>query len=287
MTKEGAEINPIAPFAYGGLAILPKHYWERRDVSATTTEPLLGSGSYQLEEYTLEQVAFFKRYDDYWGKDIPVMKGRYNFDIIKWDYYRDEQIIVEAHKAGVLDFREETVSKNWAIKYDFPEVYAGLFKKELIYIKRTWGMWWPAFWNVRIERFQDVRVREAFFLLYDFPWINRVILHGFYDYGNSYFYNSDMAWQGLPSAHELELLEPLRGQVPPRVFTHEFKAPPSTGYGTNLETFKRAIDLFKQAGWVLKEGELRHHETDERFKIDFVFVSAMLLRAKTPFMKRL
>lgn len=287
VTSEGAEINPIAPFAYGGMGILPKHYWEKRDLSETTTEPPLGSGPYRLGEYQMEQVAFYERYDEYWGKDIPVMKGRYNFDTIKWDYYRDEQIIVEAHKADVLDFREETVSKNWATKYDFPAVHAGLFKKELIYIKRTWGMWWPAFWNVRIERFQDVRVREALFLLYDFPWINRVILHGFYDYGNSYFYNSDMAWEGLPSEFELELLEPLRDHIPPRVFTEEFKPPESTGFGTNRETFKRAIALFAEAGWVLKEGELRHKDTNERFKIDFVFVSAMLLRAKTPYMKRL
>ncbi|MCY3859519.1 MAG: extracellular solute-binding protein [Gammaproteobacteria bacterium] len=287
VTKEGAEINPATPFIYGGQGILPKHYWADKDLSKTVTDPPLGSGPYQLTEVDFGQLAVYERFDEYWGKDVPSMRGRYNYDKIQWDYFRDEQVITEAHKAGVLDFREETVSKNWTVKYDFPEVAAGLFQKRLIYLKRSWGMWWPAFWNVRIERFQDRRVREALFLLYDFPWINRVILHGFYDYGNSFFYNSEMAWEGLPSEAELALLEPIRDMVPPRVFTEEFDQPESDGYGTNRDAMKRAIELFDEAGWTLKSGELRHKETDERFKVDFVFVSPMLLRAKTPFMKRL
>lgn len=282
------EISPITPFTYGGLGILPEHYWADKDISETTVTPPLGSGPYQLDRFELGRNAFYQRVDDYWGKDIPVMKGRYNFDTVKWDYFRDETVIVEAHKAGILDFREETVSKNWTIKYDFPELHGGLFKKELRYINRTWGMWWPAFWNLRVERFQDVRVREALFMLYDFPWINRVILHGFYKYGDSYFFNSDMAWQGLPSEDELAILEPIRDQIPTRVFTEEFKMPPSTGYGVNRDNTKRALELFEEAGWVINNrGELRHVETNERFTIDFVWVSSMLLRAKSPFVKRL
>ena len=289
VTSNDQEVSPIIPFTYGGLGILPKHYWteEGRDLSKTIIEPPLGSGPYQLEKWEFGINGYFRRVDNYWGNDVPVMKGRYNFDVIKWDYFRDEHVIVEAHKADGLDFREEGVSKNWTLKYDFPEVKAGLFRKELREIKRPWGMSWPAFWNVRIERFQDRRVREALFLLYDFPYTNRVILHGFYKYANSYFFNSEMAWEGLPSEDELKLLEPIRDQVPPRVFTTEFKMPESSGFGINRDNVKRALDLFAEAGWVIKNGELRHVETNEQFKIDFVFVSAMLLRAKSPYAKRL
>lgn len=289
ITSNELEVSPIIPFTYGGLGILPKHFWsaDGRDLSKTIVEPPLGSGPYELEKWEFGINGYFKRVDDYWGNDVPVMKGRYNFDVIKWDYFRDEHVIVEAHKADGLDFREEGVSKNWTLKYDFPEVKAGLFRKELRKIRRPWGLSWPAFWNLRIERFQDRRVREALFLLYDFPYTNRVILHGFYEYADSYFFNSEMAWEGLPSEDELRLLEPIRDLVPPRVFTREFTMPESTGFGTNRDNVKRALKLFAEAGWVIKNSELRHMETNEQFKIDFVFVSAMLLRAKSPYAKRL
>ena len=287
VSREGAEINPNRPFLYGGLAILPKHYWEKHDISKTTTEPPLGSGPYRVDSMSFGKHIFYKRDPDWWGADLPVNRGRYNFDRIKFDYFLDETVMLEAHKAHVYDQREETVSKNWTTGYDFPALHAGLFKRELRYLKRAWGMWWPAFWNVRVEKLQDIRVREALWLLYDFDWINRVILFGFYDYGDSFFYNSPMAQSGLPTEDELEVLEPFRGQIPDRVFTHEFKHPPSTGFGTNRDNMKRALELFEEAGWVIRDGELRHHETNERFKLDFVFVSAMLLRAKSPFLRRL
>lgn len=287
VTKEGVEINPAQPFIYGGQGILAKHYWADKDLSKTVTEPPLGSGPYQLDEVDFGQLAVYRRFEDYWGRDVPAMRGRYNYETIRWVYFRDEQVITEAHKADVLDFREETVSKNWTVKYDFPEVHAGLFKKRLIYLNRAWGMWWPAFWNVRVERLADRRVREALFLLYDFPWTNRVILHGFYHYADSFFFNSPMAWEGLPSEDELALLNQVRDQVPPRVFTEEFTMPESDGYGTNRDAMKRALELFAEAGWILRDGELRHETTNERFVIDFVFVSPMLLRAKSPYMKRL
>ncbi len=287
VTKEDVEVSPIIPFTYGGLAILADHYWESRDITETTQEPPLGSGPYKVKEMNFGKNIYYERYPDYWGRDLPVNHGRYNFETVKFDYFLDETVMLEAHKAHVYDMREETVSKNWTTGYDFPAVHAGLFRRELRYLKRAWGMWWPAFWNVRVEKLQDVRVREALFLLYDFRWINRVILFGFYDYGDSYFYNSPMAQRGLPSEDELKLLEPFRDQVPERVFTHEWKHPPSTGYGTNRESMKRALELFEEAGWVLKRGELRHKDTGEQFHLDFVFVSAMLLRAKSPYIRRL
>ena len=290
VTRANAEINPIMPFAYGSMSILPRHYWQAqgRDISKTTTEAPLGSGPYRLEHTDFGRYVVFERVGDYWGKDIPVNKGRYNWDTVKFDYFRDENVMLEAHKADVIDVREETVSKNWATQYEFPAIKAGLFKADLRYITRVWGLWWPVFWNLDRERFNDIRVREALWLMYDFNWINRVILFGFYDHGLSFFYNSPMAQSGLPSADELALLEPHRDNLPPRVFTHEYRPPDSTGFGSNRDTTARALELFKEAGWVLNDnGELRHSDTNERFTIDFVFVSAMLLRAEMPYITRL
>ncbi len=287
VTRTGADTNPILPFAYGGMAIQAKHYWATRDISKTTTEPSLGAGPYRLREVDFGRRLVYERVPDYWGADIPVNRGRYNFDTVKFDYFRDENVMLEAHKGDVFDLREETVSKNWTTQYDFPAVQAGMFKAELRYITRVWGLWWPVFWNLDRERFQDIRVREALWLLYDFPYINRVILFGFYDHGASFFHNSPMAQSGLPSEDELALLEPFREQLPDRVFTEPYQTPASSGFGFERERFDRALKLFEEAGWVLRDGRLIHAETGERFRADFVFVAATLRRAMMPYIERL
>ena len=287
VTREGAEVNPILPFAYGGMPIHAKHYWASRDISKTTVEAPLGAGPYRLKTMDFGRSLVYHRLPDYWGAEVPANRGRYNFDTVKFDYFRDENVMLEAHKGDVFDLREETVSKNWATQYDFPAVQAGVFKADLRYISRVWGLWWPLFWNLDRERFQDARVREALWTLYDFPFINRVILFGFYDYGKSFFHNSPMGQSGLPSEDELALLEPFRDRLPPRLFTDEYKPPTSTGKGFDRRRTRRALDLFRQAGWVLRDGKLLHGQTGERFKIDFVFVSAMLLRAEMPYIERL
>ena len=287
VTRDGAEINPILPFAYGGMPIHAKHYWAARDISKTTIDAPLGGGPYRLRKVDFGRSLVYERVADYWGADIPVNRGRYNFDTVKFDYFRDENVMLEAHKGDVFDLREETVSKNWATQYNFPAVQAGVFKADLRYISRVWGLWWPVFWNLDRERFQDIRVREALWLLYDFPFINRVILFGFYDYGKSFFHNSPMGQGGLPSADELALLEPFRAQLPARVFTHEYLPPASSGVGFERERTRRALELFEEAGWVLRDGKLVDADSGERFKVDFVFVSAMLLRAEMPYIERL
>ena len=287
VTREGAEINPIMPFAYGGMAIQAKHYWADKDISKTTTEPALGAGPYRLVEVDFGRKLIYERVVDYWGADIPVNRGRYNFATVKFDYFRDENVMLEAHKGNVFDLREETVSKNWTTQYKFPAVDAGVFKADLRYITRVWGLWWPVFWNLERQRFQDIRVREALWHLYDFPFINRVILFGFYDYGVSFFHNSPMAQSGLPDADELELLEPFRDQLPERLFTEVYKPRSSSGYGYDRDRIDKALALFNEAGWVLDHGKLVHHETRERFTVNFVFVSAMLLRAEMPYIERL
>ena len=276
--KADVERNPILPFAIGGYSIMPKHYWERHDISKTTIVPPLASGPYELVYEETGRVLEYARRDDYWGRDIPVNKGRYNFDHVKFDYFADEGVMLEAHKGHVFDVREEGVSKNWATQYDFPAVRAGLFKRDLRPLARVEGLWWPIFWNTDKPFLNDIRVREALWLLYDFDWTNRVLFYDFYLKGLSFFQNSPMAHEGLPNEAELELLAPWRDQVPPRVFTQPFGHPPSTGFGAQRDNVERAVELLKEAGLEFIDGRMRNVETGEPFTLNFIGVSYYSIR---------
>ncbi len=286
VTRAGRPRNPLLPFVYAGFRILPAHYWAGRDISKTTVEPGLGSGPYRVAEVDFGRSVVYERVDDYWGRDLPSMKGRFNWERVKFDHFRDSNVMVEAHKGDVVDVRQETVAKNWATQYDFPALRAGLFRRELVHLTRPWGLWWPVFWNLDRERFRDPRVREALWLMYDFPWANRVLLFGVYDHGHSLFHNSKMAQSGLPSRDELRLLEPFRDELPRRLFTEPFRAPPSSGVGHNRGNVRRAIALFREAGWIIDDGVLRHRDTGEPFTIDFVFLG-MTLRSRLPYLDAL
>ena len=291
VTRPDAEPNPILPFQYGRIAILPKHYWQDpdggRDITKTTTVPPPGSGPYRLARSDFGRTLTYERVADYWGRSLPVTRGRYNFDVVKFDYFRDENVQLEAHKADVVDVREESISKNWATQYDFPAVRSGLFRAELRYVTRVWGLWWPTFWNLDRPRFRDIRVREALWLLRDFNYINRSYFYSFYDHGVSFFQNSAMAHDGLPSEQELALLEPWREQLPPRVFTAPFRQPEASGYGVNRANIRRALALFDAAGWAPVDGVMRNKETGEAFRIDFIFVSPFGVRSAMPFLAQL
>ena len=276
--KQTAEVNPNLPFAISGFSIMPKHYWETRDISKTTPTPPLGSGPYRVNRVETGRIIEYALVDDYWARDIPVNKGRYNFAEVKFDYYKDDNVMVEAIKGNAYDAREEGVSKNWATQYDFPARRAGLFKHRLRPLARVEGLWWPIFWNTEQPPLDDIRVREALWLLYDFKWTNRVLFYNFYLPGVSFFQNSPMAHQGLPSEAELELLEPWRAQVPARVFTAPFRHPVSTGYGVQRDNIKRAIALFKEAGWEIQDGVMRHVETGAALELSFIGVSYYSIR---------
>tara|TARA_B100002003_G_scaffold250999_1_gene292540 strand:+ start:6347 stop:8251 length:1905 start_codon:yes stop_codon:yes gene_type:complete len=284
-TRPGALKNPDLIFAVGGYSILPKHYWTNRDITKTTSKPPLGSGPYRATEFELGRKIMLERIDKYWGDDLPVNKGRYNFSRVKFDFFRDESVQLEAIKADVIDIRVETISKNWTIAYDFPAVRAGYFKKNLVDIARPWGLWAPIMWNMEREDLQDIRVREALWLLSDFRWTNRVLMFGFYNYAKSYFYNSRMAASGMPSERELALLEPLRAQVPERVFTEPFVGNESTGYGYSRERLKRSIKLFKEAGWEIRDGTMANVATGEPFRLSFIFGSPFAQRQEIPLMR--
>ncbi len=286
-TRPGAPSNPDLIFVVGGYSILPKHYWATRDISKTIIYPPLGSGPYRAGKFDIGRNITLERVENYWGADIPVNRGRYNFDRVKYDYFRDESIQLEAIKGDVIDIRNETVSKNWTVAYGFPAAQAGYLKKELVDLSRPWGLWGPVMWNLDRKKFQDIRVREALWLLSEFRLTNRVLMYGYYNYAKSYFYNSPMASSGLPSEKELALLEPLRDKIPERVFTEPWLGNETSGYGYNRENLKRSLQLFKEVGWEVRDGVMLNVDTGQPFTVEFIFVSPYALRQETPFMRML
>ena len=268
--------NPLLPMRIGTLAILPKHYWEERDITLTTVEPPLGSGPYEVGDFYVGQRLYYKRRDDYWAKDLPIYRGRFNFDTIKFDYFRDDQVQTEALKGNAIDVHVENLPRLWETAYNFKPTEIGIFKKSYVPQMRPAGLWWPIFWNLEQKRFQDVRVREALWLLNDFVWLNKRN-YDFYGIARSFFHGSPFYHaKGLPDERELQFLEPIRHLVPPRVFTEEYQPPPNQGEGWHRSTLIRAQELLKEAGWVIKNNKLVHAETGEHFHVRLVAVSPAL-----------
>lgn len=287
-TREGSLRNPNLPLYLGKLPVLPAHYWKDRDPSKTTVVPPLGSGPYRVADYQIGRYVTYERVEDYWGADLPVNRGRYNFDRIRYDYFRDGDVSREALTAGVVDIRPESEAKVWATAYDNLEpIRNGLLKRQLIEVTRPLGMWFPVFWNQREPRFQDIRVREALWLLFDFDWINRVLLFDYYSHATSFFHETEMSQRGLPSAAELRLLAPVRERVPERVFTEPYAAPDTSGYRVGRKNVRRALSLFSEAGWVLRDGRLVDARTGEGFRIEFVVPSQALVRDLLPYIDAL
>ena len=222
--------NAELPMIMGQLPVLSKKFWQGKDFAATTLEPILGSGPYEIDTLEQGRSISFKRVKNWWGKDLPVNRGRYNFDEIREDYYRDSTVEMEAFLAGRYDFRNENIAKNWALAYNTPAVKDGLIKRDVIKNELPAGM--QAFiFNTRKPLFKDRRVREALGYAFDFEWSNKNFAYGSYQRTKSYFENSELAARGLPTPAELKLLEPYRGKVPDEVFTKEFTLPTTDGSG--------------------------------------------------------
>ena len=278
--------DALLPIRVGQVPILPKHYWETRDITKTTVEPPLGSGPYRIKDFRVGRWIRWERVPDYWGQDLPVMRGRFNFDIMKFDYFSDDRVKTEAVKGDVIDFHVENVPSYWENDYDFPPFRAGVFKREWLPVKQPWGLWWPVFWNLDQPRFQDIRVREALWLLYDFEWLNRRN-YNFFGLATSFFHGSELAANGLPGERELDYLEPVRDLVPPRVFTEPYRPPPNGGNGGHRDNLLRAAALLKEAGWVVRNDRLVHGETGEPFHVRFIAVSPALGNSFIPFTRNL
>ena len=278
--------NRKLPLIVGGMPIVSEAYFRGRSFGETTFEPPLGSGPYRVGKVDAGRSIAFERVADYWGAALPVMTGRYNFDTIFIDYYRDRTVLVEALKAGEYDFHEEFTSKVWATQYDIPAVEEGWLVKDVLPDNTPSGV--QAFFiNTRLPKFQDRRVREALSYVFDFEWLNKNQFFGIYDRMASYFENSDLAARGLPSQAELAILEPHRGAVPEEVFTTEFVPPSTDGSGNNRRNLRSARALLKEAGWITRDGALVNEATGEPMTIEFLYFEPTFERIYAVFARRL
>jgi microcin C transport system substrate-binding protein len=247
--------NRELPLILGQMAVLPKHWWAGREFDRPLTDPPLGSGPYRIGRFEFGRSLSMERVPDVWSKDLPVMRGLANFNTRRTEYFRDGTVALEAFKAGQIDFREETVAKEWANAYDFPAVQKGLVKKELLHHRLPTGMQGFGM-NMRRALFKDVRVRRALATAFDFEWANANLFYGSYERTSSYFSNSDLASSGVPEGAELALLDKYRSQLPPDLFTKPFKLPVTDGSGNNRENMRAALTLLEQAGWKVRDRKL-------------------------------
>jgi len=263
--------NLEMPVILGQIPVLPQHYWADRDFTRTTLEPPLGSGPYRISSVNPGQSVTIERVDDYWGADLPVNRGHNNFGSIRYEYFRDRTVLLEAFKAGDLDVRRENSAKNWATAYDVPAVEDGRILRQEFTHERGTGM--QAFiMNQRRPIFEDVRVREAMTFLWDFEWVNANIMYQAYSRTDSFYENSELEATGLPEGEELALLEPFRDQIPDRVFTEDYAPPSTDGSGNNRDQLRRAFELLQEAGWVVQDGALVHSETGQPFEFEVLLV---------------
>jgi microcin C transport system substrate-binding protein len=278
--------NRELPLIVGEMPVLSMAYWSTRDFEKTTLEPPLGSGPYKVESVDPGRSITYRRVQDYWADKLPVNVGRNNFDIIRYDYYRDATVALEAFKSGEYDFRLETSAKNWANAYNSPAIAQGLIKKEEIAHQQPAGM--QAFvFNTRRSLFQDRRVRQALAYAFDFEWANKNLFNGAYKRTTSYFANSELASSGLPSPEELNILEPFRGQVPEEVFTPEYRPPVTDGSGNIRENLRKALALLKEAGWVIKDKRLVNTKTGTSMEFEILLVDPAFERIALPFVRNL
>jgi len=277
--------NTELPLIMGELPILSKKFWQGKDFGATTLEPIMGSGPYEIDTIEQGRRMSYKRVKNWWAKDLPVNKGRYNFDEIRSDYYRDATVALEAFLAGRYDLRQENVAKNWALAYNTPAVKDGLIKRDVLKNELPTGM--QAFiFNTRRPIFKDRKVREALNYAFDFEWSNKNFAYGAYERTKSYFENSELAAHGMPTSDELKILEPYRGKIPDEVFTQEFTLPKTDGSGDNRDNLHKAAELLKEAGWTLKDGKLVD-ASGKPFTFEIVDAEPMFERWTEPMLRNL
>lgn len=272
--------NQEMPVILGQLRILPKHWWEgndasgkKRDISATTLEPPLGNGAYRIKEFVPGRMVVYARAKDYWANDLNTAVGRDNFDEIRYEYFRDPTIALEAFKADHADWRIENSAKNWATAYDFPAVK----EKRVVleeFPQRDRGIMRAFAFNTRRDKFKDARVRRAFNFAFDFEEMNKQFFHGQYKRINSYFEGTELAASGLPQGEELKILEPLRGKVPPEVFTTPYRNP-AGGTPENMRTnLREGMRLMREAGYEVRDQKQVDPRTGEPLSVEILNVTS-------------
>ena len=285
--------NRELPQIIGQLLILPRHFYENaggaaRDPSKTWLDIPLGSGAYKVKAFEPGRYVTYEQVKDYWAADLPVNLGQNNFDEIRFDYYKDQQVAFEAFKAGQLDYFNENSAKSWATNYNFPAIQAGkVVKRGDIQLKNPVAM--QAFvLNTRRPQFADPRVRRAFNLAFNFEWMNQNLFYRQYSRVSSFFENTELAARGLPQGKELEILETVRDQVPPEVFTTEYKNPVNDATSIiDRRNWREAAKLLTEAGWEVRDGALVNSKTGDPMTADFLLVQPESLRIVEPYKQAL
>lgn len=268
-----------------GLPILSAAYYADRDFEASTLDPPLGSGPYKVGQMAAGRFIEYERVADWWGRDLPVSVGQYNFDIIRIDFFRERQTAFEAFKKGEITFREEFTSITWAKEYTFPAVTEGKVKQTLFPAEAAPSMqgW---FLNTRKAKFADPRTRQALDYAFDFEWTNKNLFFDAYARVSSYFQKSDFQAEGLPSPEEVALLEPFRADLPPEVFGEPYVPPQSDGSGSDRRLLRRASELLAEAGWQQRDGRVVD-ASGQALEVEFLIEAEVFVRVLTPYTENL
>ena len=276
--------NRELPLIAGQLPVLPAHLWKDKDITLPSLDIPDGSGPYKIAKYEAGRSVTLQRVPDYWGKDLPINAGQNNFDTMRYDYYRDDDVAREAFKAGAFDIRLEMSAKNWATNYEIPAVKDGRIIKEKIPTKSRNLMQGYVF-NLRKPMFQDRQVRDALQYAFDFEWSNKALFYGQYVRIRSYFGPSELGATGLPSPEELKILEPFKGKIPDEVFTKEYNPPKTDGSGDARANLEIASKILDDAGWKIENGV--RTKDGQKLQFEILLNQAAFERITQPFIQNL
>lgn len=266
----------------GGLKVMPESFWKNHKLSEPLSTPPLGSGPYRISDYRLGQFVTYSRVTNYWAANLPVNRGQYNFDTIRYDYYLDDKVALEAFKAGAFDFRIETSPKNWATQYSGGNFAKNYIVKSDETNQSAQDTRWLAF-NTKRPIFADRRVREAISLAFDFAWMNKALYYDAYQRTDSYFQNTQYAARSYPDSAELAWLAPLKGKVPAEVFTQIYQPASTDGSGNDRENLLKATTLLEEAGWTVKDQKLINKTTGKPFVFELLLPSSSNFQYVMPF----
>lgn len=287
--------NKELPQIVGQVLVVPKHWWQAngadgkpRDISRGTLEPVMGSGPYKIASIAPGSTITYERRDDYWGKDVNVNVGLYNFKTVSYTFYTDRDVEFQAFKAGNSDFWHENSAGRWATGYDFPAVKDGRIKREeLPNIYRSVGIMQALVPNGRRDKFKDPKVRKALNYAFDFEDMNRTLFYNQYQRINSFFMGSDLASSGLPQGKELEILNEVKDQIPPEVFTKEYRNPVSGDPAKLRDNLREAVKLMKEAGYELRGSRMVNASTGQPFDFEILVDSAAMERVVVTYTQNL
>ena len=269
-----------------GLPILPQAFWENHKFNQPLNTPPLGSGPYRISDYKLGQYITYSRVPDYWAANLPVNRGRYNFDTIRYDYYLDDNVALEAFKSGAFDFRMESSPKNWATQYQGGNFSTNFIVKADEENQAAQDTRWLAF-NIHRPQFADRKVREAITLAFDFDWMTKALYFGAYQRVDSYFQNTEYAAKDYPNSAELAWLGPLKNKVPAEVFTTLYQPPRSDGSGNDRTNLLKATALLKEAGWEVKNQVLVNSKTGKPLTFELLLPAGGNAQYVLPFQHNL